>query len=131
MASAELQDTHKRSYYEASYSTRTPKWRELSKLKGGFRGLKRKTYETFSARISSCSSDCGSVQGEFYLAGFGGYTIGHGLDDVEGTGILSGIDLGDLNLENSGVSPGLLSSGPAFIRRPKVLSIQRERPDQR
>ena len=41
--------------------------------------------------------------GEFYIAGFGGYTIGHGFDDVEGTGILSGIDLGDLNLKNSGV----------------------------
>lgn len=41
--------------------------------------------------------------GEFYIAGFGGYTIGHGFDNVEGTGILSGLDLGDFGLKNSGV----------------------------
>ena len=32
--------------------------------------------------------------GELYVAGFGGYTIGHGFDNVEGTGALSGINLG-------------------------------------
>jgi opacity protein-like surface antigen len=41
--------------------------------------------------------------GEFYVAGFGGYTIGHGLNDVEGTGLASGLSLGDLGLKNSGV----------------------------
>jgi len=41
--------------------------------------------------------------GELYVAGFGGYTIGHGFDDVEGTGALSGIKLGDIDLKNSGV----------------------------
>lgn len=42
-------------------------------------------------------------RGELYVAGFGGYTIGHGFDDVEGTGPLSGITLGDIDLKNSGV----------------------------
>ena len=41
--------------------------------------------------------------GEMYVAGFGGYTIGHGFDNVEGTGALSGINLGDIDLKNSGV----------------------------
>jgi opacity protein-like surface antigen len=41
--------------------------------------------------------------GELYVAGFGGYTIGHGFDNVEGTGALSGINLGDIDLKNSGV----------------------------
>ena len=41
--------------------------------------------------------------GELYVAGFGGYTIGHGFDDVEGTGALSGIKLGDIDLKDSGV----------------------------
>ena len=41
--------------------------------------------------------------GEFYVAGFGGYTIGHGFDDVEGTGVLSGINLGNIDLKDSGV----------------------------
>jgi opacity protein-like surface antigen len=40
---------------------------------------------------------------EFYVAGFGGYTIGHGFDNVEGTGIASGLNLGDFSLKNSGV----------------------------
>jgi opacity protein-like surface antigen len=41
--------------------------------------------------------------GELYVAGFGGYTIGHGFDDVEGTGALSGLNLGDIDLKDSGV----------------------------
>jgi hypothetical protein len=41
--------------------------------------------------------------GELYVAGFGGYTIGHGFDDVEGTGALSGINLGDIDQNDSGV----------------------------
>lgn len=41
--------------------------------------------------------------GELYVAGFGGYTIGHGFDNVEGTGALSGINLGDIDLKDSGV----------------------------
>ena len=42
-------------------------------------------------------------RGEFYVAGFGGYTIGHGFDDVEGTGALSGTNLGDIDQKDSGV----------------------------
>lgn len=41
--------------------------------------------------------------GEFYVAGFGGYTFGHGFDNVEGTGALSGINLGDIDQKDSGV----------------------------
>jgi opacity protein-like surface antigen len=48
-------------------------------------------------------SDDRDRPGELYVAGFGGYTIGDGFDDVEGTGSLSGINLGDIDLKNSGV----------------------------
>ena len=41
--------------------------------------------------------------GELSVAGFGGYTIGHGFDNVEGTGALSGVNLGDIDLKDSGV----------------------------
>jgi hypothetical protein len=41
--------------------------------------------------------------GELYVAGFGGYTMGHGFDNVEGTGALSGTNLGDIDLNDSGV----------------------------
>jgi hypothetical protein len=41
--------------------------------------------------------------GELYVAGFGGYTIGHGFDNVEGTGALSGVNLGDFDQKDSGV----------------------------
>jgi opacity protein-like surface antigen len=40
---------------------------------------------------------------ELYVAGFGGYTFGHGFNNVEGTGLASGTDLGDIGLKNSGV----------------------------
>lgn len=45
-------------------------------------------------------------RGEMYVAGFGGYTIGHGFDDVEGTGLASGANVGDFGLKNSGVYGG-------------------------
>jgi hypothetical protein len=48
-------------------------------------------------------SDDRDRPGELYVAGFGGYTIGDGFDDVEGTGSLSSINLGDIDLKNSGV----------------------------
>jgi hypothetical protein len=40
---------------------------------------------------------------ELYFAGFGGYTFGHGINDVEGTGLASGNSFGDIGLKNSGV----------------------------
>src|SRR5688572_25036745 len=40
---------------------------------------------------------------ELYVAGFGGYTFGHGINDVEGTGLASGNDFGNIGLKNSGV----------------------------
>ena len=40
---------------------------------------------------------------ELYVAGFGGYTFGHGFNNIEGTGLASGTDLGDIGLKNSGV----------------------------
>jgi opacity protein-like surface antigen len=42
--------------------------------------------------------------GEFYVAGFGGYTIGHGFDNVEVAGPFgSNINTGDRDLKDSGV----------------------------
>lgn len=40
---------------------------------------------------------------ELYVAGFGGYTFGHGINDVEGTGLASGNNFGNIGLKNSGV----------------------------
>jgi opacity protein-like surface antigen len=40
---------------------------------------------------------------ELYFAGFGGYTFGHGINDVEGTGLASGNNFGNIGLKNSGV----------------------------
>jgi opacity protein-like surface antigen len=45
-------------------------------------------------------------RGEMYVAGFGGYTIGHGFNDVEGTGLASGVNFGDFGLKNSAVYGG-------------------------
>jgi opacity protein-like surface antigen len=40
---------------------------------------------------------------EFYVAGFGGYTFGHGFDAVQGTGAASGTNFGNFDLKDSGV----------------------------
>ena len=39
--------------------------------------------------------------GEWYVAGFGGYTIGHGFNDAAGTGSLSGVNIGNRSLADS------------------------------
>ena len=41
--------------------------------------------------------------GELYVAGFGGYTFGHELSNVRGTGPLAGANFPDFGLKNSGV----------------------------
>ena len=43
---------------------------------------------------------------ETYVAGFGGYTFGGKISDVEGTGFLSGLNLNDRDLADSGVYGG-------------------------
>lgn len=51
---------------------------------------------------------------EWYVAGFGGYTIGHGFNDSAGTGSLSGVNIGDRDLADSvayGVKVGRYLSG--------------------
>ncbi|HZN44998.1 MAG TPA: outer membrane beta-barrel protein [Nitrospiraceae bacterium] len=45
---------------------------------------------------------------ETYLAGFGGYTFGGKISDVEGTGFLSGLNLNDRDLADAGVYGGKL-----------------------
>jgi opacity protein-like surface antigen len=62
--------------------------------------------------------------GELYVAGFGGYTIGHGFDDVEGTGALSGTNLGDIDLKDSGVYGAKV--GYFMPRRLNWLGIEME-----
>lgn len=42
-------------------------------------------------------------EGEVYVSGFGGFTWGHDLSDVEGRGTLSGQQFGGRDLKNSGV----------------------------
>jgi opacity protein-like surface antigen len=42
-------------------------------------------------------------EGEVYVSGFGGFTWGHNLSDVEGRGTLGGQQFGGLDLKNSGV----------------------------
>jgi opacity protein-like surface antigen len=45
---------------------------------------------------------------ETYLAGFGGYTFGGKINNMEGTGFLSGLNLNDRDLADSGVYGGKL-----------------------
>jgi opacity protein-like surface antigen len=45
---------------------------------------------------------------ELYVAGFGGYTFGHGINDVDGTGLAAGNSFGNIGLKNSGVYGGKL-----------------------
>ena len=42
-------------------------------------------------------------KGEVYVAGFGGYTLGHSFTNVDGTGALAGTGIESLDLTNSGV----------------------------
>ncbi|MGZ9188810.1 MAG: hypothetical protein ACXW39_01985, partial [Nitrospira sp.] len=42
-------------------------------------------------------------EGEVYVSGFGGFTWGHDLSDVEGRGTLGGQQFGGRDLKNSGV----------------------------
>ena len=61
---------------------------------------------------------------ETYVAGFGGYTFGGKLSNVEGTGLLSGGNLGDRNLADSGVYGGKL--GHFFGDRMDWLGVEME-----
>ena len=47
------------------------------------------------------SPDHSVDDGEWYVAGFGGYTLGHGFNDSAGTGQLSGVNLGNRDLADS------------------------------
>ena len=62
--------------------------------------------------------------GELYVAGFGGYTIGHGFDNVEGTGALSGVNLGDIDQKDSGVYGAKI--GYFMPRRLNWLGVEME-----
>ena len=42
-------------------------------------------------------------EGEIYVAGFGGYTLGHSFTNVDGTGALAGTGIESLDLANSAV----------------------------
>jgi hypothetical protein len=50
----------------------------------------------------------GHHSSELYVAGFGEYTVGHGINDVEGTVLASGVRLGDINLNSSRAYGGKL-----------------------
>src|SRR5574337_93762 len=61
---------------------------------------------------------------ETYVAGFGGYTFGGGLSDVEGTGFLSGLRGNDRDLANSVVYGGKV--GHFFGDRMDWLGLEME-----
>ena len=61
---------------------------------------------------------------ETYVAAFGGYTFGGKFSDVEGTGLLSGANLGDRNLADSGVYGGKI--GHFFGDRMDWLGVEME-----
>lgn len=61
---------------------------------------------------------------ELYLAGFGGYTFGHGINNVEGTGLASGNNFGNIGLKNSGVYGAKL--GYFFADRLNWLGVEIE-----
>jgi opacity protein-like surface antigen len=63
----------------------------------------RQVREREAGQVEADRRDDRRRRSEMYVAGFGGYTFGHGFNDVEGTGALSGTDLGDVGLKNSGV----------------------------
>ena len=62
-----------------------------------------RAYEAERGRASEERRHYHDRPGELYVAGFGGYTLGHNFNDVEGTGTASGLNLGDIGLKNSGV----------------------------
>lgn len=61
---------------------------------------------------------------ETYVAAFGGYTFGGKFSDVEGTGLLSGANLGDRDLADSGVYGGKI--GHFFGDRMDWLGVEME-----
>ena len=61
---------------------------------------------------------------ETYVAGFGGYTFGGKINDMEGTGFLSGLNLNDRDLADSGVYGGKL--GHFFGNRMDWLGVEME-----
>ena len=61
---------------------------------------------------------------ETYVAGFGGYTFGGKISDVEGTGFLSGLHLNDRDLADSGVYGGKV--GHFFGDRMDWLGVEME-----
>ena len=61
---------------------------------------------------------------ETYLAGFGGYTFGGKINNIEGTGFLSGLNLDDRDLADSGVYGGKL--GHFFGNRMDWLGVEME-----
>ena len=61
---------------------------------------------------------------ETYLAGFGGYTFGGKIGDVEGTGFLSGLNLNDRDLADAGVYGGKV--GHFFGDRMDWLGVEME-----
>ena len=61
---------------------------------------------------------------ETYLAGFGGYTFGGKLSDVEGAGLLPGVNLGDRDLADAGVYGGKV--GHFFGDRMDWLGVEME-----
>ena len=61
---------------------------------------------------------------ETYVAGFGGYTFGGKLSDVEGAGLLPGVNLGDRDLADSGVYGGKV--GHFFGDRMDWLGVEME-----
>ena len=61
---------------------------------------------------------------ETYVAGFGGYTFGGKISDVEGTGFLSGLNLNDRDLADSGVYGGKV--GHFFGDRMDWLGVEME-----
>jgi opacity protein-like surface antigen len=62
--------------------------------------------------------------GEWYVAGFGGYTFGHGFNDAAGTGLQSGTNVGNRDLANS-VAYGV-KVGRYFAGRLNWLGIEVE-----
>jgi hypothetical protein len=69
---------------------------------GGGAGHAQTTVNGSTKQDSSARSvDRGRTAGEWYVAAFGGYTIGHGFNDSAGTGSLSGVNPGNRNLADS------------------------------
>jgi hypothetical protein len=77
-----------------------------------------------TTQVPAGQADRTRTGGEWYVAGFGGYTIGHGFNDTSGTGQASGVAFNHRELAESGVYG--MKIGQYFPRHWNWLGVEVE-----